>query len=53
MLIRLGSCVTVPPFTAGQQVRFTVSVDESLTLIRKGAFVFGGYTDTAWGENII
>ena len=25
----------------------------TVTLIRKGAFVFGGYTDIAWGENII
>ena len=34
VLIRLGSCVTVPPFTAGQQVRFTVSVMGRHTLLR-------------------
>ena len=55
VLIRLGSCVTAPPFTAGEQVHFTVSVmgRHTVTLIRKGAFVFGGYTDIAWGENIL
>ena len=24
----------------------------TVTIIRKGSFVFGGYTDIAWGENI-
>ena len=26
---------------------------QTVTLIKRGAFVFGGYTDIAWGENIL
>ena len=31
--IHTGSCVTAPPLTAGQQVRFTVAVMASHTLL--------------------
>ena len=50
-----GCCVTAPLLTAGESVPSTQSVMGNVTvsIIKVGQYVFGGYTDISWGKSII